>query len=268
VWRIGRERILLVGGPAALLLQLAHPLVAAAVADHSDFRNDPFHRLRATLEPTLTITFGDLAQARAAADRVRAKHSLVQGRLRVHAGRFEAGSPYAAADPELALWVHCTLVHVALLAYDRFIRPLADPDRDAYYQEAARFAALFDVTEALLPPGFAEFQAYMRSMISGPSLAVTPASRALAREILNPPLRPVLRVLSPGMRAMTAGLLPPRLREEFGLPWGAPQRAAYRALSVTLRSTVPALPPASRFWPHYRTAVRRTRRYGCSRRAS
>src|SRR6059058_4391825 len=81
VWRIGRERALLLGGPAALLLQLAHPLVAAGVAAHSDFRRDPFARLRATLDSVLTISYGDRSQAEAAAEAVAATHRRVRGRL-------------------------------------------------------------------------------------------------------------------------------------------------------------------------------------------
>ena len=47
-WRLNREAMLLLGaGPRALLLQIAHPLVAAGVADHCDFRTDPWRRLRA-----------------------------------------------------------------------------------------------------------------------------------------------------------------------------------------------------------------------------
>src|SRR5438034_10910524 len=74
VWTVGRERILLLGGPAALLLQLAHPLVAAGVADHSGFMADPFERLRATLDATLRVSFGDREQVQEAAARVAATH--------------------------------------------------------------------------------------------------------------------------------------------------------------------------------------------------
>src|SRR5438093_7825050 len=87
LWRVGRERVLLAGGPAALLLQLAHPLVAAGVAAHSDFRLDPLARLRATMFAVLAISFGDLEQAESAATAIRAVHGRVTGRLGRPVGR-------------------------------------------------------------------------------------------------------------------------------------------------------------------------------------
>src|SRR5438105_13221343 len=105
IWNVARERVLVAAGPAALLMQLAHPLVAAGVDDHSDFRRDPFARLRATLDDTLTISFGNSEQSERAADRVRAVHRRVRGRLRSGVGSYATGTPYDAADPALALWV-------------------------------------------------------------------------------------------------------------------------------------------------------------------
>ena len=96
VWRIGRERALLLGGPAALLMQIAHPLIAAAVAAHSDFGADPFRRLRGTLDAVLAISYGDADQVRTAAERVRAVHDRVQGRLDAASGPFTAHRPSVA----------------------------------------------------------------------------------------------------------------------------------------------------------------------------
>src|SRR5439155_6386821 len=121
IWNVARERVLVAAGPAALLMQLAHPLVAAGVAAHSDFRRDPFARLRSTLDATLTISFGDMAQANRAAARVMAVHRRVRGSLPVAVGPFTAGTAYDATDPELALWVHATLVVAALDAFDALV---------------------------------------------------------------------------------------------------------------------------------------------------
>jgi uncharacterized protein (DUF2236 family) len=152
VWAVGRERVLLLGGPAALLLQLAHPLVAAGVADHSGFRVDPFDRLRATLDATLRISFGDSDQAGQAADRVRATHRAVRGALQVSTGPFPAGTPYSASDPDLAMWVHATLVSVAMDSFELLVEPLSLKRREGYYRESGRFARLFGVTDQVLPP--------------------------------------------------------------------------------------------------------------------
>src|SRR5438270_2462341 len=104
IWNVARERVLVAAGPAALLMQLAHPLVAAGVAAHSDFRRDPFARLRSTLDATLKISFGDTAQAHRAATRVMTVHRRVRGRLGERVGRFPAGTTYDATDPRLAMW--------------------------------------------------------------------------------------------------------------------------------------------------------------------
>src|SRR3989442_3294578 len=150
IWAVGRERILLAGGAAALLLQLAHPLVAAGVAAHSDFRADPFRRLQATLDTTLRITCGDHDEAAAAAERVERLHARVRGRMRKPVGRFDAGTPYDASDPNLALWVYASLLGTSLQVYGRFVRRLSLAHRERYYQEAKPFARLFGVGDDVL----------------------------------------------------------------------------------------------------------------------
>lgn len=256
-WRVGRERVLLLGGQAALLLQLAHPLVAAGVAEHSDFRRRPLERLRATLGATLAVTFGDRRQAEEAARAVASTHRRVEGSLREGAGPFPAGTPYRALDPHLALWVHATLVEVALDTYERFVGPLGDARRARYFEEGKRFAALFGVTEEVMPPSYPEFREYVASMLEGPALTVTEQARALARDVLHPRGSLTLVAVAAAGRLAAAGLLPARLREAFGLPWGAAERAAFGSLARSVRAVLPVLPARVRYWPHYRQALRR-----------
>jgi uncharacterized protein (DUF2236 family) len=257
VWRVGRERILLLGGPAALMLQLAHPLIAAGVAAHSGFREDPFVRLRATLDATLRISFGDAEQVRIAAARVRATHRGVQGTLPETTGPFLRGAPYNASDPELAMWVHATLVSAAIQAYERFVGPLAWVRRERYYREAARFARLFGVTEQVLPPTYAAFAEYVRAMEQSELLTVSDQARDLARHVLDPPVPPALKLTRPLLRALTASLLPDRIRHRFGVRWGVTERVLAGAAARTVRLTIGAWPHRLRYWDHYRTACRR-----------
>src|SRR5258705_740566 len=106
-WRLNREAMLLLGaGPRALLLQLAHPAVAAGVADHSDFRADPWRRLAGTLRSYLTIVYGSTAAARAEIRRLNALHPGIVGRC------------YSARDSDLSLWVHATLVESIIAVSD------------------------------------------------------------------------------------------------------------------------------------------------------
>ena len=157
LWTVARERLLLLGGPAALLLQVAHPLVAEAVAAHSDYHAEPAHRLLTTLQASLTVTFGDTTQARQAARHVGRRHATVTGAITHPAGGLPAGTLYSAADPDLALWVHATLVWTALAVHDRYARPLPTAERDAYWRQAKPLARLFGVGDAGLPPDCAGY---------------------------------------------------------------------------------------------------------------
>jgi uncharacterized protein (DUF2236 family) len=246
-----------------VLLQLAHPLITAGVAAHSNFRADPLRRLRAVLDTTLTVTFGDRQQAAAAAARIGKIHRRVHGRLPVAVGCFPAGSVYRASDPRLALWVHATLVAVALEVIDQFVSPLTTQQRARYYQEGKPFAVLFGVTEGLLPGSYPDFDAYVHRMLRGPELAVQEPARELAAAVLDGWLRGLPHPPACVVKLLTAGLLPERVRQGFGLPWGPRERQHYAALRRVLHATVPCLPPTLRFWPHYH--VSRRARAGGSR---
>src|SRR5436190_14118997 len=113
IWRVNGEWALLLGGGRALILQVAHPLVAAGVAQHSGYREDPWGRLYRTLDVTTRIVFGDAATSRAAARELRAVHARVRGRA-------DDATPYDARDPDLLLWVWATLVDTSLLVYTRY----------------------------------------------------------------------------------------------------------------------------------------------------
>jgi uncharacterized protein (DUF2236 family) len=228
-------------------MQLAHPMVAAAVADHSGFRGDPFARLWRTLHATLTVSFGDTEQSRAAAARVTGVHRRVRGE--------RDGCPYDALDPELLLWVHATLVDSALVTYQRFVGPLSTPVRERYYEEMKRQAIALEVPEAALPPGLREFRTYVSDMAA--TLVVSDEARDLATEIVRPP---VPLALAPGtalMRLITVGLLPPRLRVAYGYAWSTGRERRLDAMAAAARLAVPLLPDGIRRWPHAREADRR-----------
>jgi uncharacterized protein (DUF2236 family) len=262
VWRVARERVLLLAGPAALLLQVAHPLVAAGVADHSGFREDPFQRLRATLDATLRITFGDTEQATAAGQRVAAVHRRVRGRLRSATGGYREGTPYDAADPDLAMWVYATLIATSVQAYERFVEPLGPEGRELHYQQAKPFARLFGVTDPVLPPDHDAFRRYFQAMIEGPDLAVGSDARGLAWGILHPPVPWIAEPSVPVLRLMCSWQLPPRLRPGFGLSWEGSGRTMVGAVAGLVRTGVRFAPLSHRYWPHHRVALQRMREEG------
>jgi uncharacterized protein (DUF2236 family) len=240
-WRVNRESALLLAGGRALLMQLAHPAVAAGVAEHSDFRSRPLHRLLRTMDLTLALSFGDRRQALRAAQTIN----------RVHRGIRGAG--YAAVEPRLLFWVQATLIDSALAAYETFVRPLAQVERDQYLQEAQRVGRLLGVPLSLYPPDHLGFQGYIDGMLAGPELRVDARARDLARHVTRPPVRGVPAAVWMPFGALTAGLLPQRLRDDYALPWGRKERALFASARWSLPRLLPLLPPVLRVVPPARS---------------
>jgi uncharacterized protein (DUF2236 family) len=255
-WRIARERTLLAAGPAALLLQVAHPLVAEGVKSHSNFTTDPLLRLRGTLDAVLTVTFGDTAQMQAAALRVGQRHRRVAGTLPAPAGRLPAGTPYRADDPDLALWVFATLVWTAVEATDGFVRPVPPAERDAYYRDMTRMAGLFGVPAPVLPDGYPGLERYVEDTIRK-ALAVGPTAALLAQQILSPSPPLLARPARPLPALLAAGVLPPAVRDAYGLRWRRRDRVAFGAVRKATRGGLRVAPARLRCWPHYFTALER-----------
>jgi uncharacterized protein (DUF2236 family) len=253
--RINRESVLLLGGPRALLLQLAHPLVAQGVADHSGFLGDPLGRLRRTLDAMLGIAFGDHGAASRIAAQICQTHDRVHGRLQEGTASFAAGTPYDAHDPELGLWVFATLVDSALEVYGRVVAPLSRQARAAYYEESKRVALLLGVPAEVLPETFQGLELYLREMIEGPDLEITPTARRMADAVLHPPIPLVPRIAGDAASVITCGLLPSAIRERYGLAWGARRERAFGAIMELVRRALPLMPGLIRRMPHARRAA-------------
>jgi uncharacterized protein (DUF2236 family) len=230
--RVDGESVLLLGGGRALLMQLAHPMVAAAVAEHSGFRADPFARLQRTLEASFVIVFGTTAQAHEAAASVRAVHDRV------------VGEGYRADDPALLMWVHATLVDTALRVHQRFLQPLRAADAERYYQESTVVAELLGVPRAAQPADLGDFRDYVRASVA--AFEVSDTARRLARDVLHPRLPwPVAPVVELG-RQITTGLLPAPLRDQYGLSWDAHRRRALLLAGFGCRLVLPRVPAVIR----------------------
>ncbi len=255
LWRVDRELALLAGGGRALLMQLAHPKVAAGVADHSRFATDPLARLRRTLHAMWSIGFDEGPAALAALQRLRAVHSRVEGVIRDEAEPLAVGTSYAALDPELLFWVHATLVDSALQSYELFVGPLSALERDQYYEQSKRLAFLFGIPEASIPPSRARFTAYMDEMLAGETIAVGPTARRLATQILQPQPLP-LRILGPLTTFLATGLLPERLRDQYGLAWSPRSEQGFRLAAWLVRRMLPAIPEPVRIVPNARLGER------------
>ena len=186
-WRVSRERVVPLGGLSALLLQLAHPLVAAGVAEHSSFRADPTKRLMLTLEMLLVTTFGDIRQVDEMTGRIANIHRVVNGSLQQDVGEWHRGAHYSATSPELCLWVYATIIETTLNSYSTFVRPLDMNERAELYRESERFGQLYGVGQDIRPVSYQEFRDYYARMLS--RLTAGDQARLLARMILRARLR-------------------------------------------------------------------------------
>lgn len=261
-WRIHRERVLLAGWGRAILLQLAHPMVAQGVADHSAFTTEPWgwlRRLDRTLRSMLALTFGSDAEASAAASRINAIHDRVHGRLGVAAGGAPAGAAYSAHDPALLTWVHATLLDSFLLAYRLFVGPIDRREGDRYCEEASGIEPLLGIPPGRLPRREGQLQEYLERMRASGAIEVTATARRLSREILAPPAPGALRPAFWLAALPAVGLLPPDIRAAYGLPWSHRRERALRALAAVSRRGLPITPPVLRYWSDARRAERRLR---------
>ncbi len=274
-WRLNREAALLLGaGPRALLLQIAHPLVAEGVDQHSNFRADPWARLAGTLRSYLRIVYGTGTAARAEIRRLNELHRTVTGPIRDGGAAARFGDAYAARDPELSLWVHATLIDATLATVDAWLEPLSADRRARFYAETLPIGRLFGVPERALPADIDAFDAYVASML-GPDGPVHPTAtaRSLASVILHPPLAPLaeqgpvagrlgalaapvasaLRAVPPAavdwLLVPSTGLLPASTREEYGLPWGTREQSISAWLVTAWCAWRPLLPTRLRWFP-------------------
>lgn len=211
--RVHADASMFVGGLRALLLQSLHPLAMAGVAEHSDYRGDPWGRLQNTSTFLAVTTFGTADDAQRAVDRVRGIHR------RVH-GTAPDGRPYRADDPHLLEWVHIAEIDSFLLAYQRYgAAPLNQDERDGYVADTARVAAALGVidpprTEAELRERLAAYRGEMQG---------TDAAREAARFLLVTPPLPLLARGPYGVLSATAvSMLPAWARFPLRLPYFPP----------------------------------------------
>jgi uncharacterized protein (DUF2236 family) len=244
--RVHREKVVFLYGRRALLMQAAHPLAFAGLMAHTGSLDQPYERLARTARVIAAVTFGPRAEADRLTRRVRAMHRRVHGVLAEPAGRFAAGTPYAADDPELLLWVLATLADSGLVVYERYVGGLRRSERESYWRDYRQVGRLFGLRGGEMPDSL---DAYMHDMLSGEDLAVTDQARELALQIvLHPPVplaaRPILELAN----FVTVGLLPTRLRREYGLHWDPARSLALAGgAAYAKRLVVPLLPARVRY---------------------
>jgi uncharacterized protein (DUF2236 family) len=233
-WRVHASPVVaMVGGLRSLIIQSLHPLAMAGVAQHSDYRQRPLHRLRRTAAYVATTTFGTTDEARRAAEVVKQVHRKVKGVDPV------TGRAYSAADPETQLWVHCVEIHSFLASHRVYGRDALTPqEEDRYFAENVAVAALLEVPAERVPDSVAAMREYFANV--RPQLCVSDSARDAISFVISPPLmRETAPYLVP-MRvlgAAAANLVPRDLRRLAGIRAvpAPPTYAAVRAADLAVR---------------------------------
>lgn len=233
-WKVNREWLVSLAGPRAVLLELAHPLIAEGVAHHSDFRRDGLGRLYRTMKTMTEITFGAGDDARTALKHFHQCHKNVRGE-----SQELVGIRYDANDPELKFWVLATLIDSVLRVYDLFVSPVTEADQAAYYADAVRLAHVLGIPADSIPPTFAAFNSYTDTMLYGGTLRVTPTAREVSDALFAPRL--FGRVMHE-FSSVGVGLLPPLLRDAFGFEWNDARERRMMRFASWSRQLRPRLP--------------------------
>jgi uncharacterized protein (DUF2236 family) len=253
-WRVHADPILWVAGLRALLLQAVHPAAMAGVLQHSDFRADPWGRLRRTADYVGVVSFGDSDEVDRIGARVRRIHASVRGTDET------TGIAYRADDPHLLRWVHCCEVESFLSTYVRATGGLSAQEVDDYYAEQTRAAAVVGLDRDDVPASAEQMAAYFRAMRT--ETAVDRRARRVASYVLVPPM-PRWARWSParpawaGVAGLAAALLPGWTRRLYGLPTPPGSSAAATAAVRALHGAMSAAPDRYREGPHLRAARER-----------
>jgi uncharacterized protein (DUF2236 family) len=254
--QVTREWIVAFSGPRALLMQAAHPVAFVGFFAHTGALADPYARLRRTAEVLDTIAWGPREEADRVAARVREMHGRVRGVTAEAAGRFPAGTPYAADDPDLLLWVLATLVDSAVLAFDKYVRVLPAGEKDALWEDYRLVGRLFGLRDEDMPEGWSGFDRYMNRMLASGDLQVTERARRLAVDIvMHPPAPTAARPLVELVNQATIGLLPPSIRRQYGFRWDPLRGLALDGgAEYAKRVVLPLAPATLRYVPRSRRA--------------
>jgi len=255
--RVIGERVVGLSGPRALLMMAAHPVAFAGFFAHTGSLDQPYERLRRTGEILDLIAWKDeRGPADRATARVRAIHRRIRGRTSEAAGRFAAGTPYRADDPELLLWILACMADSAAVVYERYVRRLSEPERDALWADYRVVGRLFGLAEDCMPGTWVAFAAYMRAMLASGDLVVTDPARELAhRIVMRPPAPMAARPLVDLVNQVTIALLPASLRGQYQLGWDPVRGLLVAGGAQYSRRLLPFVPARLRLISQARTAV-------------
>lgn len=249
--RVNRELVVAFSGARALLMQASHPVMFEGFFIKTEAKEAAHARLARTATIMNTIYFGRRDDADQMTERVREVHTQINGVLEEPAGKYPAGTPYAADDPQFLLWTLAALVDSADQFYRLYVEELTRDERDALWGDYRLVGKLFGLQEDEMPATIEGFDAYMTEMVEGDQLCVTESAREESLAIvLNPPAPVYMRGLVEAVNFIIIGSLPAKIRRGYGLSWD-PLRETMRVggAAYTKRVLLPLLPQIIRNTP-------------------
>lgn len=253
MWRINHQKCGLFFGPAAAILQIAHPRIAQGVADHSQFESDSLGRLQRTLLSTNRIAFGSLEEAREMKQRLAKVHASVRGEV---SESMAGPNHYSAFEPELLLWVTATMIEAALQGYEMVSGELPAKRKEQFYQEMLEFGTYFGLAGDAGPASYMEFKHYYDDMLNGELLGSHPLCSQLAQAIALPQDSAWAKLLGRRLYFLAVEGLPSPVREKLGFRSSRYTRSSMWALRRSVRLGFGLLPPQVRLYPEALARVR------------
>jgi len=256
-WRVHADPTMALAGLRALFLQAVHPLAMAGVAEHSDFREDPWGRLFRTARFYGEVIYGSTEQAHKAGNRVRRLHARLGGTDP------DSGEAFRVDEPELLRWIYVTATESFCDTAQRAGLGLSPAEVDGYYDEQRTVASLVGLDRSDVPGTAAEVEDFYVSI--RPDLRADADARSVVRFLAAPtfpwglgwtPVRP----LWVGVSAYAFSLLPSWARRIYGLPGLPTTDLAASLTSRALRTAIRAVPQRMIEGPVYRAAMARAAR--------
>ena len=230
-WKIMGDVSSFIGGIRALLIQAAHPEVAAGVANHSTYRDDPLGRLSRTASYVTATAFGAMPEVEKSIKMVSSAHRPVSGTS-------SRGEKYSAGNPEMAAWVHNALIDSFLVSYQNF-GPfvLEEEEADSYVYEQTNLGNLMKASP--LPENAASLSCWLSE---NPKVGSSKEGAEAVSFLKKPPLPFFTRIAYKILFNAAVVTMPIELREAIGVNPKKGSKTAGNFLTKVLRYALGSSP--------------------------
>ena len=255
IWEINRERVLLLTGAKVLLMQIAHPMVAEAVYNHSYVFKKPLLRLHRTLKLTLGMVFGTQSEVQSAIVEIDRAHRPATGQIEGAIGKHGAGASYNPRSPRQALWVYATLVEGAISGYETLVTPLSEFKKQEMVDNSRQIAEWMGIPSGYLPTSYTDLQDYMSEAIVNEEVIVSEKARKIAPFVTTQSI-PLLNIVSYPLIRLNVALLPESLQVQYGYHIKGWEHSLINSAFKTSRRIIRLIPERIRYAPEYHRAMR------------